>query len=118
MPTPRRRRPATNQASRDPRQSAQKKPKFLDAHVRIGLEDILIRIPIKDWQIVLVHWILGKEDIILRGRYDGQETNIVLRGTDSGSLTIRAPQPRTKIPIYRVVRAIDERAKFLNEIDA
>lgn len=119
---PRRRRPPQDGAKR-PRRSQQEAPKqqppkikFVDAHIRVGLEDNLVRIPLPDWQVLLLYWMLNQEDVILRGRYDKKETNIVLRGNANGTLTVREPNPQIKIPLFRVVRAIEERASYLEQI--
>jgi hypothetical protein len=86
----------------------------VDLHLRVALEDILIRISAADYQKLVVFWKLGGEDVILRGPYGGMETDIVLRGTASGMVSVRPHQKGpVKIPAFKLVRAVDARKDFL-----
>lgn len=86
---------------------------MLDLHIRLGLEDHLVRITVKDWQTVLMSWMLGREDVIFRGAFKDQEKNIVLRGDASGSLRVRHPKEGSNVAMFTVVRASDMRKEIL-----
>jgi hypothetical protein len=63
-----------------------------------------------------MHWMLGQEDVILRGASREKETDIVIRGHSDGTLTVREPNPEKKLPLFRVVRAKQRRAELLKEM--
>lgn len=92
---------------------AQPSPPLIDLHLRVGLEDMLVRVSPSDWTTLLHFWILGGEDVILRSASDKQETNIVLRGTDSGMAIIREKNSSAQAPRFKVVRASVMRLEIL-----
>lgn len=102
--------------ARDPGRKKKKAlPKMVDLHIRLGLEDHLVRIAIAGWETILMSWMLGREDVILRGAFRGQEKNIILRGEESGSLRIRAPKEGVNVAMFTVIRAVDMRMEVLRK---
>ena len=85
----------------------------MDAHIRLGLEDHLVRITVEGWKTILMSWMLGQEDVILRGAFKNQEKNIVLRGNASGSLRIREIKEGVNVAMFTVIRASDMRMEIL-----
>ena len=123
-PRPRRRRrrsqppPQGGRPQQQPRRTKQplKPPKkMVDVHIRLGLEDHLVRIPLAGWQMLLMNWMLGGETVILRGAFKEQEKNIVLRGSASGSLRVRSPKNGVNVAMFRVIRAVDMRREILSK---
>lgn len=76
-----------------------------DIVFRAGLDEELIRIKKKDFDLLLDVWMLAGEDIILRATFNNFERNIVLRGNSNGVLDIKSADPARKIPLYSVIRA-------------
>ncbi len=124
----RRRRAAAASRQRPPaqeeprRRRKPKKPKkrvpTVDVHIRIGLEDMLIRVSLADWQKIVMYWMLGAEDLILRGPFQGMETDIVIRGHDGGMVSQRPRNPETQraqVPKFKVVRAVEKRREMLEQ---
>lgn len=86
----------------------------VDLHIRVALEDVLIRISAADYQKLVVYWKLGAEDVILRGPYNNMETDIILRGTEGGMVSVRPHQKgRTQLPAFKLVRASEAREEIL-----
>lgn len=100
------------------KQKKRQKIPTVDLHIQIDLIDMLIRISAADFQRFINHWVLSEETIILRGPYDGMENDLVLRGTASGSYSIRSyPEgaPRPKVHGYKLVIADEVRMEMLKK---
>jgi hypothetical protein len=83
--------------------------------VRIGLTDELVRLTPADWFKVLNHWMLANEDVVIRVRRPSMETNIVLRGHESGILTLRKFDPNKRLPPGEVILTEEIRAQLLKQ---
>lgn len=94
-------------------EKAQKPFPFCDVHLRVGLEDTLVRIGIEDLRKIIVDWALDQQDVILRAAYENQETNIILRGCEGGTYTVHQPDRQRKLPRYKVVLAKTVREEML-----
>ena len=90
-------------------------PTAVDLHIRLGLTDELVRLTPEDWFKVLTHWMLAREDIVIRVRRKTMETNIVLRGQESGILTLRKFDPTIKLPPGEVVLTDEIRDQLLKQ---
>ena len=113
-PQGRRPRQITQKEGERPRR--RKKQQFLDVHVRVGLDDEITRMTVANFQIFLMKWVLGGEDIVLRAARDSYESNIVLRGTEGGSYSVRAANPAQKVPRYDVVSTEDLRREQVQKV--
>jgi hypothetical protein len=107
------RRPPTRQQQPPKRRKKRRIPTII-VHLRVALEDVVIRLSQADYQKLLLYWKLNAEDVILRGPYDNMETDIILRGSQGGMVSIRDSQPGVKIPAFKLVRASDAREEFVN----
>jgi hypothetical protein len=56
---------------------------------------------------------LGNEDIVIRVRRSNMETNIVVRGNDSGILTLRTFDPSKQLPPGEVILTEEIREQLL-----
>ncbi len=102
-------------SKKEHREKKPPKMKMVDVHIRMGLEDHLVRIPLAGWRMLISDWMLGKEDVILRGAFRDQEKNIVLRGQMGGSLRVRPPKKGTNVAMFRVFKAKDLRGEILEK---
>ena len=94
----RRRGPPARRKQRQKKDGKQRIPQMVDIHIRVGLEDELVRLSPQDWFKVLNCWMLAGEDIIIRIPRQKHEMNIVLRGTQSGAVTLRGFDPQHPLP--------------------
>lgn len=107
-----RQRPET--APEDPAQ-----PTFFDLHLRIGIDDLWVRLAAMDWQRLVDAWMLAGEDVILRAVYKARETDIVLRGSGAHvylSVQPASPENSKKIGTFNLVRVSDLRLQRLEEM--
>lgn len=100
---------------RRPQPEGQKRQILLDLHLQVGLQDVLIRISPGDWKKILDFWIVGGEDIILRGAMKGQETDLIIRGSSGGSTSIRPADENKAIPRFQCIRVLDVKNERLEK---
>lgn len=74
-----------------------------------------MRLSPQDWTTLLHFWILGGEDVVLRSATENQETNIVLRGNNSGTAIIRHKNEASQAPRFKVIRASVMRLEILEK---
>ncbi len=104
---------------RPPHQKPRKKKGIptVDVHLRVALEDVVVRLSAADYHKLVVYWKLGAQDVILRGPYDHMETDIILRGTDGGMVSVRPHAKQTQgqrgAPAFKLVLAADMRKEML-----
>lgn len=113
----RRRRAAAASGQRQPAKKKRRRIPTVDLHIRVGLEDMLIRISVADYQKLLVYWQLGAEDVILRGPFNAMETDIILRGHQGGMISVRNHEDgKTRVPPFKLVRAVEKRRELLEQM--
>jgi len=91
---------------RPPEERRKKKPAtpMIDLRISVTHDDYLVRVSPADWQKMVRFWILAEETIILRGPYKQQETDLILRGTMGGRVSIR-PASDNPLPRFQVILA-------------
>ena len=89
-----------------------------DVHFTIGWRDDICRLTHPDYQKVVLHWQLGGEDVILRGRYEDHERTFLLRGREGGNVTVRAANPKVKLPQLQVLTIDEMKMALLTEREA
>lgn len=90
-------------------------PKMLDLHFRVGFEDNVVRISPADFQKLVIYWMCGREDVVLRGAYQNMETDYILRGTSDGRIAVKEADPKTKMARFQVIRLFEVRAEMLEK---
>jgi len=113
---PKRRRRSAPAGKQRRKRRQKKQVPTVDLHIRIGLEDWLVRISAADFQRFLHHWVLAEQTVILRGPYDGMETDIILRGGASGSYSVRSyaeGEQRPRNHAFKLVVADEIRMEML-----
>jgi hypothetical protein len=75
---------------------------YFDVHVRVGLDDDLVRLAHEHYQKLILQWQLGGEDVILRSSFNNSELQVILRGTEGGRMRVSRADSSRKIPLFEV----------------
>lgn len=100
QPSPRRLR-RQQRERKEPRQSLNV-DNYFDVHVRVGLDDDIVRLAHEHYQKLILQWQLGGEDVILRGNFNNSELQVILRGTEGGRMRVSRADSSRKIPLFEV----------------
>lgn len=108
-------RAVPQRSQESPPEARQKRPKFYDVSIRMGIDDHTVRMRVQEYKRLLDCWVLAGEDVVIRIAYQNREVNLVLRGHAGGYLSVEAANPERKIPTAGVVlRVADLRADWLS----
>jgi len=119
-PDPSRKPDARHREKRPPQREPKRKGvPTVDVHLRVALEDVIVRLSAADYHKLVVYWKLGEQSVILRGPYDHMETDIILRGTDGGMVSVRPHakkvQGQRSAPPFKLVLASEMRKEMLDK---
>ena len=86
-----------------------------DVHITAGWRDELLRMSKADYQKMFLCWLLEGNDVTLRGQYPDHERLIVIRGSEGGTLKIRAMDPKVKLPQFQVLTSDELKMALLRD---
>lgn len=88
---------------------------MFDVHLRLGLEDHRFRIPKTQWGFIIENWLVAGEDVVLRASHKNHETNLILRGSASGLVSVTSCDPDRNLPVYNAFSVVDMRKAMLKD---
>lgn len=109
------RRPPHPSRQGTPESKPEPTTRMVDVHLLVGLNSEMLRMSAVDWFRLLHIWVLSEQTVVIRILKDTSEQNIVLRGGESGSLSLRKFNPKKVLTLATVMPAEEMRRQIESE---